>query len=379
MLLRAGVIPSTITNVRSEEWSLNDEVVRLRVWGTDRTFPLSPSTREPYTIGTAPTCSIHIEDPMRRASREHAQLERIQGRWGVIDRASKNGLYRDGARVDKLALSPGVEIGIGGGVALVAESARWIALRNVVCRMLGWSADRAAAVDLALRGIRFTAMRRAVLVLHGEQDLVPLARELHRSTLTAARPFVVCSPRRRTGDLPESSTESMTSGVAAVRAAAGGTVCLLQKTLPFDLKEMLDELRHPGCQTQLVTCATSTREAQLFVAAPVIIPSLASRKAEVDRIIQDYAAEAAASMGIGERWLNPAERVWIRDHVGDSLPGIQKATLRLAAIRRAGSISAGALKVGISHTAMLKWLRTHKYPDLEILRASNAVPGAASN
>ena len=99
----------TTTNVLAEECAINDEVIRLRVWSTDSVFPLSSDAREPYTLRSAPTCSIRIEDPRRRVSREHAHLELIQGRWGVIDRGSKNGLYRDGARVDKLALSPGVE------------------------------------------------------------------------------------------------------------------------------------------------------------------------------------------------------------------------------------------------------------------------------
>jgi pSer/pThr/pTyr-binding forkhead associated (FHA) protein len=370
---------STTTNVLSEEWALNDEVIRLRVWGTDRVFPLFSDTRDPYTIGTATTCSIRIEDPMRRASREHARLERIHGRWGMIDGGSKNGLYQDGAKTDKFRLSPGVEIGLGGGIVLVAESARWIVLRNILTRMLGWSADRAKAVDLALRGIRFAAMRRAVLVLCGEDDLVPIAEELHRLTLTAARPFVLCNPRRRAGATPERAAGGVTSGVAAVEAAAGGTVCLLHKNIPSDLDDMLYELRQPHCQTQLVMCAANVRDAALFAAAPVIVPRVSSRKAEIDRVIIEYAAEAAGIMGIGVHWLSPAERVWIRDHLGDSLPDIQRATLRLAAIRRAGSISAGALKVGISHTAMLKWLRHYEFPDLEILRASNDVPGAAAD
>jgi FHA domain len=356
---------STNTNVHSEEWAINDEVVRLRVWGSDRVFPLLSDTREPYVIGTATTCSICIDDPKRLASREHAHLERIQGRWGMIDHGSKNGLYRDGAKVDKLALSPGVEIGLGGGVVLVAESARWIALRNLASRMLGWRADRAEAIDLALREIRLAAMRRVVLVLCGEHDLVPLAEELHRATLTAARPFVLCNPRRRASDTPEGSPESMNSGVAAVEAAAGGTVCLLHKNLPSDLEDMLAVLRRADCQTQLVMCAERARAGELFAATPVIVPRLASRKAEIDRIIMEYATDAAAAMGVGERWLSPTEHAWIRDHLGDSLPDIQKATLRLAAIRRAGSISAGALRVGLSHTGMLKWLRTHEYPNLE--------------
>jgi hypothetical protein len=183
-------------------------------------------------------------------------------------------------------------------------------------------------------------------------------------TLTAARPFVLCNPRRQAGDAPP----SFPSGIAAVAAAAGGTVCLLHQSLPSDLTETLEVLRRPDCQTQLVTCAANLRDAALFTVAPVGIPRLASRKSELDRIINEYAAEAAMAMEISSHWLGPTERAWIRERASASLPDIQKATLRLAAIRRAGSISAGAIAAGISHTAMLKWLRAHEYPDLAGLR-----------
>jgi hypothetical protein len=367
------VIASTTTNVLAETWSIQDPVIRVRVWGTDRVFPLFSDAREPYTIGTAASCSIRVEDRQRRASREHAQLSWIQGMWAISNLKSKNGLHKDGVRSDKFFLSPGVEIGLGGGPILVAESTQWIALRNMVARMLGWSSDRAETVDLALRAIRWAAMRRAVLILCGD-DLVPIAEQLHRLTLTDARPFVLCNPRRH-GSEPDPS-----SGVAAVKAAAGGTVCLLQKNLPDDLDDLLDELRRPRCQVQLILCAESASNATMFAAAPVIIPSPSSRKGEeLDRIIQEYAAEAAAAMDIGDHWLSLAERAWIRARLSDTLPDIQQATLRLAAIRRAGSISAGALRVGISHTAMIKWLRIHQFPDRDLLRASNDVPGAGAD
>jgi hypothetical protein len=368
---------STAPNVLHEEWTINDAVIRLRQWGTDDVFPLSLDRREPITIGTAASCSIRVHDPLRRASREHAHLEWIQGRWGLIDRGSRNGLYRDGAKVDKFALTPGVEIGLGGGVVLVAESARWLALRSVLARMLGWSAGRVHAVDQALRMIRLAAVRRTTLVLCGDHDLVPLAEQLHRLTLTAARPFVLCNPSRRTSKTAENPTRCVTSGRAAVAEAPGGTVCLLHKHLPADLDDTLEALRDARCQTQLVVCAAHVHDVEPFATSPIVVPPLASRKAEIDRVIMEYATEAAGVMGISERWLSPSERVWIRDHAGDSLPEIQKATLRLAAIRQAGSSSAGAIKVGISHTAMLKWLRNHKYPDLALLRASNQVPGTA--
>ena len=340
--------------------------------GTDQAFPLFPDRRETLTIGTAATCAIRLHDPMRRASREHAQVQRLQRRWGVVDRASKNGLYRDGARVDKLALTPGVEVGIGGGIVLLAESARWIALRSTVSRMLGWGVERMAAVDLALRGIRLAAMRRAPLILCGEHDLVPLAETLHRATLLPGRPFVLCSPRRRGKQAPETRVRCVTSGLAALAEAAGGTVCLLHKSLPDDLDELLDLLRSPACQTQLALCAAHPHDVRPLAPFPVVIPGLDTRESELDRLILEYAADAACTLGLGSPWLSSAERTWIRARAGDSLPEIQKATLRLAAIRQAGSICAGALRIGLSHTAMLKWLRSRHYPGLARRGASPA-------
>jgi hypothetical protein len=349
----------TTTNVMPEEWAIHDEVVRLREWGTDRAYPLFSDTSGPLTIGSEPTCSIQLHDKTRRVSRKHVQLQRVQGRWGVIDR-SKNGLYRDGAKLEKFVLTPGLELGLGGGVTLVAESARLIALRSALARMLGWSAASAEAIDLALRAIRFAAQRRGPLVLCGA-DLVPLAEELHRLTLTAARPFVFCNPRRRTTELGWNPTKCAPSGLAALQQAAGGTVCLSTKRLPSDLHSLIHGIRRPECQTQLVVCSEGAQDAELFNVAPIVIPSLVSRKDEIERIIDEYAADAAGTLGMGERWLSTAERAWIRSHLR-TLAEVQKATLRLAAIQQAGSISAGADLLGISHQAMLKWLDTHDYP-----------------
>jgi hypothetical protein len=348
----------TTTNLLQEEWAIRDDVIRLREWGTDRVYSLFADQPGPL-IGSAPTCAIQIHDRTRRASRQHAQLQRVQGRWAVIDR-SKNGLYRDGAKLDKFVLTPGVEIGLGGGVTLVAESSRLIALRSALARMLGWSATAAEAIDLALRAIRFTAQRRLTLVLCGA-DLVPLAEDLHRLTLTAARPFVFCNPRRRTSESTWNPTKCMASGSAALEEATGGTICLSTKRLPSDLKSLMRGLRRPECQTQLVVCSERAEEAELFNAAPIVIPPLPARREEIERIIQEYAVDAAGPLDLGEHWLNAAERAWIRDNLR-TLAEIQKATIRLAAIRQAGSMTAGAARLGISHVAMLKWLRTHNFP-----------------
>jgi len=358
--MNTPMLPST-TNVLSAEWPIKDEVTRLRAWASDHAFPLFADRRGVHTIGTAPSCAIQVQDPKRRVSREHAHVERIGGRWCVVDRGSKNGLFLDGVRCDKAVLTPGVEIGLGGGVMLVAESTRSIALRNGLARMIGWSAARADAVDLAVRAIRLAATRRAILVLCGQHDLVPLAEELHRLTLTAERPFVLCNPRRRTTETVENPIRCVTDGLTAIEEAAGGTVCLYHKYLPPDLIPLLRAFRRPESQTQLVLCSVNTRDAELFN-TPIVIPPLTSRKAELGRLIDEYTAEAAHRLEMDECRLSPAEREWIRDHVAGSLPDIQKATLRLAAIHQAGSSSAGAARLGISHWAMCKWLRNNKFP-----------------
>jgi len=348
----------TSTNILQEEWSINDDVIRLREWGTHRTHSLYSDHADPV-IGTAPSCEIRIQDRTRRVSREHAQFTRVEGRWAVLDR-SKNGLYRDGAKLDKFALTPGVELGLGGGVTLVAESANLIVLRSALARMLGWSEGAAEAIDLALRAIRFAAQRRMTLVLCGT-DLVPLAEELHRLTLTAARPFVLCNPRRSTSVSSWNPTRCASTGSAALKEAAGGTVCLTARHLPSDLRDLMRGLRRPECQTQLVVCSERAGEAEVFNAAPIVVPPLASRKEEIDRLIDEYAREAAGLLGLGQHWLSNPERMWIRNSMR-TLAAIQRATIRLAAIRQAGSMTQGAIRLGISHVAMLKWLRTHKFP-----------------
>jgi hypothetical protein len=349
----------TTTNILQEEWSIRDDVIRLREWGTtDRVHWLNPDQPGPL-IGSAPTCEIHVQDPTRRTSRKHAQLQRVQDRWIVSDR-SRNGLYRDGAKLDKFILTPGLEIGLGGGVTLVAESSDLMKLRGALARMLGWSAASAEPIDLALRMIRLAAQRCVSLVLCGK-DLVPLAEELHRLTLGAARPFVYCNPRRRTNELTWNPTKCVSNGRAALEQAVGGTICLSSRRPPSDLKRLMRGLRQAGCRTQLVVCTERADEAELFNVAPIVIPPLAARKNELERIIQEYAVEVAGPLDLGEHWLNTAEKAWMRDNLG-TLAEIQKATIRLAAIRQAGTMSAGAARLGISHVALGKWLRTHNFP-----------------
>jgi hypothetical protein len=359
---------STTTDILFQRWAIDDTVIRLRQWATDTVHLLRSDHPDRLMIGTAATCAIEVTDPSHRTSREHAYLERMdvheRQRWCIVDR-SKNGLAIDGEIREKCLLSPGMEIDLGGGMILIAESARWLALRYALARMLGWSASNTESVDLALRMVRLAAMRRSILVLCGESNLAPIAEDLHRLTLTPARPFVLCNPRRRTSENAERFTRCAPDGRTAIAQAAGGTVCIYDdRRCPPDVEEMLRAFRTPACRAQLVVCAKNPRKAEVFSAAPIVIPALGARKADLERIIEEYAIDAAWRLGIEPLEFAPAERSWIRERSSATLPDIQTATLRLVAIRHAGTISGGAALLGLSHAAMVEWFQNRRFPDV---------------
>lgn len=71
------------------------------------TYPLQDS----QIIGRLPKCAIPLDDA--GASREHARIYRRGGGYFIVDLNSKNGVFVNGARVEKAALGDGDEIQIG--------------------------------------------------------------------------------------------------------------------------------------------------------------------------------------------------------------------------------------------------------------------------
>src|SRR3954452_25608244 len=107
--------------------------------------------------------------------------------------------------------------------------------------MLGWSNER--AVDLAVRSLALALEHRAALVLCGEGDLVPIAWALHRRTLGANKPFMICDPRRDTRQASARSPASRGNGVGAFQAAVGGSLCVQTRWLPHDSGALAGWLR----------------------------------------------------------------------------------------------------------------------------------------
>jgi len=337
---------STDTDPRTRSsWCINDPVIRLREWAGERIHGL-PDPPAIAKIGSASTCGVRLNDATGLLSREHAQLTPCAGGWRIRDLASKNGLWCDGVRGPSFALRPGLEITIG-GLRLVADSPQLAGLRAVVCRFLGWAGDRQGEVDDALHSLRDWAALRAALVVIGDGDLTPVVEHLHVLTLGPAAPFVVHEP----GD----------DLVDSVQAAVQGTLCLaVRRREADDLVEMLRKMKHPG-RPRLVLCANKAADVgqatiKLGRSTVITVPPLSMRMDELERIVQEFAVEAARALGAPAPGftLHDLERLNALEF--KSFAEITETVRRIIAMRTWG-VTAGAARLGITHVSLSQWAR----------------------
>lgn len=343
---------STKSDSATQVWPIQDDVVQLREWGTDRVFGVPPTTGS-YLIGTDEECQIRIEDRTHCTSRKHAMIRREYLGWTIEDTGSRNGLWLNGARYDSFIVEPGDEIGVG-EVTLIAESTRLIAVRRYLARILGWSSDRKVSVDLALRSIRRAASGRAALVLTGDTEVIAVARSLHYRVLGSDRPFIVCrrAPRSSFG-----TAKYREHGMAALHNARGGSLCVMGWALPHDFAQVLSALREPERQVQLVVCLTKGGDqADGPLAMAIEVPPLRCRTDELSRIVDEYANDAISRLGAGAPFPEH-DHAWVMDHAVTSLGEIETATLRLVALRMGNSVNSAATRLGMSHAALSRWMK----------------------
>jgi Inner membrane component of T3SS, cytoplasmic domain len=334
-------------------WSVCDEVIRLREWGTDIVHPL-PSKRDTAIIGSAGDCWLRLWDPSGRISRRHAALSYGGDGWSISDLQSKNGVHLDGARVASLSLVPGAEIRIG-PVTLIAESPKLIGLRQYIERLIGWGEEHREEVDEALFSVRIAAMHREPLLICGAGNLVPIARSLHLHAF-GNQPFIVCKPRT-----------PYARGMAALAAAAGGTLCIWRNQQPDDIDEVASAIRGPSARALLIICAhalprgndIASQIATVF--RSILIPPLADRARELNRIIDAYFADAISAFGGG--WVTAADREWVASNASGSLHQIGMATRRIVALHACDeSVTHASKLLGMSHGSLSDWLARRSLP-----------------
>lgn len=350
----------TRTDSAANEWAIDDDVIRLREWGTDKSHALPQPPTNECTVGAGAVCAIRLEDPSHLVSRLHARLIRGEKGWFLRDEGSKNGVRIDGARRREITLAPGIEIGIG-RTTLIAESMQSIELRDFLARLLGWGVAHVETVDRALRSVRMAAARRVALVLCGDGDLVPTAYSIHRRARGAHRPFIVCDPRRLLRKANVRSAQSYTTGVEALPVAVGGSVCVRTGRLPPDFDKLVEAMHGPDARIQLIVCGEELRDCERHCIIPIAIPSLASRREEIDRIITEYAEDAIAELRASGSEFPAIDHAWVREHA-DTLPEIEKATARLVALRASPSLSNAAAKLGMAPVSLYRWIGRRSMP-----------------
>jgi FHA domain-containing protein len=353
---------ATRTDRGATEWRINDDVVRLREWGTDIIHRLPQAPWDSAVIGTAESCAVQVVDRSGFTSREHARLDRSPSGWMVRDLASKNGTRADGSRRTEVRLEPGIELGVG-YLTLLAESRRFIELRSFIARLLGWTAEQTPMVDFALRAIRLAATRRLPLVLCGPGDLMSVAHAIHRHAIGSSKPFVVCDPRRREGEASVRSAGNIETGLAAMRRALGGSLCMWSRRLPYDFADVRLALRDPATRVQLIVCAESRRHTKPYHVEPIVIPPLSSRPQEITRIIDEYSDDAAVAVSSPVH-LTAADRDWILRNSSASISEIEKGTRRLLAIRlHDDNTAAAARSLGMAPISLARWIGRRALPE----------------
>jgi hypothetical protein len=152
------------------------------------------------------------------------------------------------------------------------------------------------------------------------------------------------------------------SGLAALAVAAGGTLCVRDRRLPRDFGQVLEALRSPKVQVQLIVCAEAIKGCERYGVAPIEIPSLSSREGEIGQIIDEYAADAIVELAAPRTPFPALDRQWVRQHASTSLPEIEKATLRLVALRASRSLSQAAARLGMAPVSLARWVDRRGLP-----------------
>jgi hypothetical protein len=257
----------------------------------------------------------------------------------VQDLHSPGSVRLDGAIHSVVSLSPGSELEIG-GIRLIAESRRLVALREILTRVIGWAPERGPEVDLAMRAVRLAALYHQPLLICGSDgDVVSAARLLHRQTRGPRQGIVIHDPRK------------------ALKAATGGTLCMWRGS---QLDKFAASVQRPVLQAQLVVC--TRQRTDILHTSPLVIPLPRKRAVELDRIIDEYLVDACAEYG---GMFLPADREWIRRFDAKTLARIEFATRRVVALRsNGGSITRTARLLGMTHSALSQWVARRNIPDL---------------
>jgi hypothetical protein len=120
---------------------------------------------------------------------------------------------------------------------------------------------------------------------------------------------------------------------------------------------VIDRVRDPAAHVQTLVCwgLLDPRHPLLVVPAPIVVPSIRERAGELSWIVEEYAIDALARLSARAECFTVRDRTWVVEHASRSLDEIDKATLRIVAIRMSRNLSDAAARLGMAPVSVSRW------------------------
>jgi len=103
---------------------------------------------------------------------------------------------------------------------------------------------------------------------------------------------------------------------------------------------------------------------------PIFVPPLRCRVSELPRIVEAYAVDAVETIAAlvapvraqDSCFFTGDDLQWVVECMATSLPEIEKATLRIVALRMSANLSVAAERLGIAPVSLARWLDRRPRP-----------------
>ncbi|MGH9887077.1 MAG: hypothetical protein ACREBE_16245, partial [bacterium] len=140
-----------------------------------------------------------------------------------------------------------------------------------------------------------------------------------------------------------------------------GTLCVRARGLPQDFDDVLRLFHEPHSTVHLTVCTDTVSRRDTFALTQALdIPSLETRRDELQRIAHEYLEDAIEALHGPAACLDADTIEWILGRSALSanitIPDIEKAALRAVALRMTGGVTKAARLLGLAPVSLQRWL-----------------------